>query len=148
MVENSLYYSGCACLIVALARPQLGSATSQVRADGIDIMIALDVSLSMLSEDYSIGSERASRLEVVKRVTQNFVSGRNNDRIGLIIFAGRAYVVSPLTLDHEWLLENLSRLSIRRTNDETIIGSSIVEDGTAIGSALVTAARALQNKRA
>jgi Ca-activated chloride channel family protein len=148
VVENSLYYCGCACLIVALARPQLGSATSQARVDGIDIMIALDVSLSMLSEDYSIGSERASRLEVVKRVTQNFISGRTNDRIGLIIFAGRAYVVSPLTLDHDWLLENLSRLNIRRTNDETIIGSSIVEDGTAIGSALATAARALQDKHA
>ncbi|HZC58938.1 MAG TPA: VWA domain-containing protein [Chthoniobacterales bacterium] len=147
VVENSLYYAGCAALIVALARPQLGKATSQVRADGIDIMIALDVSLSMLSEDYEIGSQRASRLEVVKQVTEKFINGRTNDRIGLIIFSGRAYVVSPLTLDHSWLVENLARLSIRRVGDQTAIGSSFVEDGTAIGSALATAASRLQDKR-
>ncbi|HEY2122056.1 MAG TPA: VWA domain-containing protein [Chthoniobacterales bacterium] len=145
-VENSLYYLGCAALIVALARPQLGTSTNQVRADGIDIMIALDVSLSMLSEDYEIGSQRASRLEVVKQVTEKFINARTNDRIGLIIFSGRAYIVSPLTLDHSWLIENLARLSIRRTGDQTVIGSSFVEDGTAIGSALATAASRLQDK--
>jgi len=146
-VENSLYYLGCAALIVAFARPQLGQATSQVQADGIDIMLLLDVSLSMLSEDYEIGSQRASRLEVVKQVTEKFIDGRTNDRIGLIIFAGRAYVVSPLTLDHSWLVENLARLNIRRMGDQTVIGSSFVEDGTAIGSALATAASRLQAKR-
>ncbi len=148
VVENSLYYLGCAALIVAFARPQLGQATNQVRADGIDIMILLDVSLSMLSEDYEIGSQRASRLEVVKQVTEKFIEGRTNDRIGLIIFSGRAYVVSPLTLDHSWLVENLARLSIRRMGDQTAIGSSLVEDGTAIGSALATAASRLQDRRA
>jgi Ca-activated chloride channel homolog len=148
VVENSLYYLGCAALIVALARPQLGKATNQVRTDGIDIMILLDVSLSMLSEDYEIGSQRASRLEVVKQVTEKFITGRTNDRIGLIIFSGRAYVVSPLTLDHSWLVENLARLSIRRSGDQTAIGSSLVEDGTAIGSALATAAGRLQDKHA
>jgi Ca-activated chloride channel homolog len=148
VVENSFYYLGCTALIVALARPQLGTATNQMRTEGIDIMILLDVSLSMLSEDYEIGSQRASRLEVVKEVTGKFISGRTNDRIGLIIFSGRAYVVSPLTLDHSWLVENLARLSIRRSGDQTAIGSSFVEDGTAIGSALVTAASRLQDKHA
>jgi Ca-activated chloride channel homolog len=147
-VQNALYYFGCACLIVALARPQFGTATNRIHANGIDIMILLDVSLSMLSEDYSIGTKRASRLEVVKQVTEKFISGRPDDRIGVIAFSGRAYLVSPLTLDHTWLVENLARLSIRRIGDQTAIGSSLVEDGTAIGSALATAANRLRDKRA
>jgi Ca-activated chloride channel homolog len=148
MVPSALYYFGCACLILALARPQFGTATNRVRANGIDIMILLDVSLSMLSEDFSIGSQRASRLEVVKQVTEKFISGRPDDRIGVIAFSGRAYLVSPLTLDHTWLIENLARLSIRRIGDQTAIGSSLVEDGTAIGSALATAANRLRDKSA
>ena len=148
VLQSSLYYFGCACLIIALARPQFGTATSRTRASGIDIMILLDVSLSMLSEDYSIGTQRASRLEVVKQVTEKFISGRPDDRIGIIIFSGRAYLVSPLTLDHTWLIDNLARLNIRRTGDQTAIGSSLVEDGTAIGSALATAANRLRDKRA
>ncbi len=147
-VQNTLYYVGCLSLVVALARPQFGTATNRVQASGIDIMILLDVSLSMLSEDFSIGSERASRLEVVKQVTEKFINGRPDDRIGVIAFSGRAYLVSPLTLDHTWLVENLSRLNIRRLGDQTAIGSSLVEDGTAIGSALATAANRLRDKRA
>jgi Ca-activated chloride channel family protein len=147
-IGNALYYLGCACLIVGFARPQFGIATSRVRTTGIDIMILLDVSLSMLSEDFSIGSQRASRLEVVKQVTEKFISGRPDDRIGVIAFSGRAYLVSPLTLDHQWLIENLSRLNIRRVGDQTALGSSLVEDGTAIGSALATGANRLRDKRA
>jgi Ca-activated chloride channel homolog len=147
-VQNALYYLGCFCLIVSLARPQFGTATNRIHANGIDIMILLDVSLSMLSEDYSIGTKRASRLEVVKQVTEKFINGRPDDRIGVIAFSGRAYLVSPLTLDHSWLVENLSRLSIRRIGDQTAIGSSLVEDGTAIGSALATAANRLRDKHA
>ena len=127
----------------SLGPPQVG-----IRASGIDIMILLDVSLSMLSEDFSIGTQRASRLEVVKQVTEKFISGRPDDRIGIIAFSGRAYLVSPLTLDHTWLVENLARLNIRRIGDQTAIGSSLVEDGTAIGSALATAANRLRDKRA
>jgi Ca-activated chloride channel family protein len=111
-------------------------------------MLLLDVSLSMLSEDFSIGSQRASRLEVVKQVTENFISGRPDDRIGIIAFSGRAYLVSPLTLDHKWLIENLARLNIRRVGDQTALGPSLVEDGTAIGSALATGANRLRDKRA
>jgi Ca-activated chloride channel family protein len=147
-VQNALYYLGCACLIVALTRPQFGTSTNRIHANGIDIMILLDVSLSMLSEDYSIGTKRASRLEVVKQVTEKFINGRPDDRIGVIAFSGRAYLVSPLTLDHSWLVENLARLSIRRIGDQTAIGSSLVEDGTAIGSALATAANRLRDKHA
>ena len=147
-IQNALYYFGCACLIVGLARPQFGVASSRIKTSGIDIMILLDVSLSMLSEDFSIGSQRASRLEVVKQVTEKFISGRPDDRIGIIAFSGRAYLVSPLTLDHQWLIENLARLNIRRVGDQTALGSSLVEDGTAIGSALATGANRLRDKRA
>ena len=110
-------------------------------------MLVLDVSLSMLSEDFSIGSQRACRLEVVKQVTEKFIQGRPSDRIGVIAFSGRPYLVSPLTLDHQWLIENLAHLNIRRVGDRTALGSSLVEDGTAIGSALVTAANRLRDKR-
>ena len=120
----------------------------RVRTSGIDIMLLLDVSLSMLSEDFSIGSQRASRLEVVKQVTEKFISGRPDDRIGVIAFSGRAYLISPLTLDHKWLIENLSRLNIRRVGDQTALGPSLVEDGTAIGSALATGANRLRDRRA
>jgi Ca-activated chloride channel homolog len=146
--RNALYYLGCSCLIVGLARPQFGIASSRVQTSGIDIMLLLDVSLSMLSEDFSIGSERASRLEVVKQVTEKFISGRPDDRIGIIAFSGRAYLVSPLTLDHKWLIENLARLNIRRVGDQTALGPSLVEDGTAIGSALATGANRLRDRRA
>jgi Ca-activated chloride channel homolog len=146
-LQNSLYYFGCFFLILALARPQFGATASRSRTSGIEIMLLLDVSLSMLSEDFSIGSQRASRLEVVKQVTEKFISGRPDDRIGIIAFSGRPYLISPLTLDHRWLIENLARLTIRRSGDQTAIGSSLVEDGTAIGSALVTGANRLKDKR-
>jgi len=146
-IQSTLYYLGCFLLIVALARPQFGTASSRSRTNGIDIMLLLDVSLSMLSEDFSIGAQRASRLEVVKQVTEKFIKGRPDDRIGLIAFSGRPYLISPLTLDHEWLIQNLARLTIRRVGDQTALGPSLVEDGTAIGSALVTGANRLKDKR-
>jgi Ca-activated chloride channel homolog len=146
--ERVLFYGGCIFLVVALARPQFGTATTRTHASGVDIMLLLDVSLSMLSEDFNIGTERANRLDVVKQVTEKFIEGRPDDRIGIIAFSGRPYLLSPLTLDHKWLLENLARLTIRRVGDKTALGNSLVEDGTAIGSALATAANRLRDKRA
>jgi Ca-activated chloride channel family protein len=133
----SLSYLALASFIVALARPQLGSEITRVQASGVDIMLLLDVSRSMLSEDFSIGSSRASRIEVVKKVTEQFIRKRPNDRMGIIAFAGRPYLVSPLTLDHDWLIQNL---------DRTRIG--LVEDGTAIGSAIASGANRLKDKEA
>jgi len=124
-------------LIVALARPQQGRTLSHVEASGIDIMLALDVSKSMLAEDFTIGRSRANRLEAVKQVTQKFIEGRPNDRIGITAFAGRPYLVSPLTLDHDWLLQNLERIRI-----------GLVEDGTAIGSAIASASNRLKDREA
>jgi Ca-activated chloride channel family protein len=123
--------------IVALARPQLGRTISRVQASGIDIMLAIDVSRSMLAEDLSIGNERANRLDAVKQVTEKFIESRPNDRIGILCFAGQPYLVSPLTLDHDWLLKNLERVRI-----------GLVEDGTAIGSAIASAANRLKDKEA
>lgn len=134
---TGLIYLALACLIIALARPQQGKTITRTQASGVDIMLVIDVSRSMLAEDFSIGSQRANRLEVVKKVTEEFIRERPNDRIGLAAFAGRPYLVSPLTLDHDWLIQNL---------DRTRIG--LVEDGTAIGSALASAASRLKDKEA
>jgi Ca-activated chloride channel family protein len=120
---------------VGLARPQLGKSLTQVEASGIDIMLVLDVSGSMLTKDFSIGGSEATRVDAIREVTRKFIEGRPNDRIGIICFAGRPYVVSPMTLDHDWLLQNLERVRI-----------GLVEDGTAIGSAIAAAANRLNDK--
>ncbi len=133
----SLAYLALALLIIAFARPQLGREVTRVQASGVDIMLVLDVSRSMLAEDFTIGARRANRLEATKQVTENFIRERPNDRIGIIAFAGRPYLVSPLTLDHDWLIRNLERLRI-----------GLVEDGTAIGSAIASAANRLKDKEA
>ncbi|MHA3773265.1 VWA domain-containing protein [Verrucomicrobiota bacterium sgz303538] len=132
----SLLLGALACFIVALARPQQAKTISRVEASGIDILLALDVSRSMLAEDFSIGRDRANRLEAVKQVTEKFINGRPNDRIGIVAFAGQPYLVSPLTLNHDWLLKNLDRLRI-----------GMVEDGTAIGSAIASAANRLKEQK-
>ena len=133
----ALTYLALALFIVALARPQLGRVTTRVQATGVDIMLVLDVSRSMLAEDFTIGNRRANRIDAVKLVTEQFIRERPNDRIGLVAFAGRPYLVSPLTLDHDWLIRNLERLRI-----------GLVEDGTAIGSAIASAANRLKDKEA
>ena len=121
---------------IAMARPQLGKSLTQVEASGIDIMLVLDVSGSMLTKDFTIGGESATRIDAIREVTRKFIEGRPNDRIGIIAFAGRPYVVSPMTLDHDWLLKNLERVKI-----------GLVEDGTAIGSGIAAAANRLNDKR-
>jgi Ca-activated chloride channel family protein len=132
---HGLLYIALAILIIALARPQLGKSLTQVEASGIDIMIALDVSGSMLTKDFTVGGESATRVDAIREVTRKFIEGRPNDRIGIIAFAGRPYIVSPLTLDHDWLLQNLERVRI-----------GLVEDGTAIGSAMAAAANRLNDQ--
>lgn len=124
-------------LVLALARPQLGKAESQYDTEGIDIVLAVDISSSMLSEDFSLDAGRANRLEVVKSVVKDFVAARGGDRIGLVLFSARPYTQCPLTLDHGWLLQNLARAKI-----------GMIEDGTALGSALATAAGRLEHSDA
>src|SRR5256714_1101105 len=126
------------CDLIKFARYEATSADSRlllVEASGIDIMLVLDVSGSMLTKDFTIGGDRATRLDAIREVTRKFIEGRPNDRIGIIAFAGRPYVVSPMTLDHDWLMQNLERVRI-----------GLVEDGTAIGSAIASAANRLNDK--
>jgi Ca-activated chloride channel family protein len=132
--SSGLFYVALALLIVALARPQAGKERTVIEASGVDIVVVMDVSKSMLAEDFSIGGQRANRLEAIKEVTEKFIRERPHDRIGMVAFAGRPYLVSPLTLDHDWLATNLERVKI-----------GLVEDGTAIGSALVAAADRLKD---
>lgn len=131
-VRLGLLLLGWTAMALAMARPQLAKDVEVIKASGVDILIALDVSRSMLAEDFTIGSQRATRIEAVKQITEEFIEGRPNDRIGIIAFAGRPYLVSPLTLNHDWLKQNLKRIKI-----------GMVEDGTAIGSALASASRRL-----
>jgi Ca-activated chloride channel family protein len=128
---------GVTLLVIALARPQRVEATSEVSSSGIDIVLAVDVSGSMEALDFNLGGQPANRLEVAKSVIDRFIEARPNDRIGLVAFAGRPYLVSPLTLDHEWLRQNLERTRI-----------GLVEDGTAIGTALATSVNRLRDQDA
>ncbi|MEI7940855.1 MAG: VWA domain-containing protein [Verrucomicrobiota bacterium] len=123
-----------AILIVALAQPRLTKSETRVTASGVDIVVALDMSGSMASEDFEVGRERLSRLSMAKEVLKKFVEKRPNDRIGIVAFATQAYIASPLTLDHEFLLQNLARLEL----------GTIDNNRTAIGSALSTAINRLR----
>ncbi len=123
-----------ALFLIGLARPQLGEGESQVRASGIDIVVAVDVSSSMSSEDFLLEGKPVNRLVMEQAVLEQFIAKRPNDRLGLVAFAQRPYIASPLTLDHDFLRQNLARLRIATGN----------EDGTAIGSALVAALNRLR----
>ena len=120
-------------IIIGLARPQSGEEETKITTEGIDIVLALDVSGSMLAEDFEIGGKRHNRLFVVKNVVEDFVKGRENDRIGMIVFAGRSYTQCPLTLDYGVLLQFLKKVEL-----------GMIEDGTAIGSAIGTAVNRLR----
>jgi Ca-activated chloride channel homolog len=126
-----------ALMIVGLARPQRTHSRTEVTANGIDIVLGLDVSGSMQALDFTVDNYRVNRIAVVKAVVSKFIDGRPNDRIGLIAFAGSPYIVSPLTLDHDWLLQNLERINV-----------GIGEDGTAIGSAIAAAVNHLRTTTA
>ena len=123
-------------LIFALARPQAGSSNIEIEASGIDILLAVDVSGSMEAMDFTLGGKPTNRLAVVKKVVDEFISQRPNDRIGLLAFGGRPYLVSPLTLDHNWLRKRLESIRI-----------GMVEDGTAIGSAIGSGTNRLRDRK-
>ncbi len=120
--------------IIALAQPRFIKGESSSRASGIDIVVAVDLSGSMAAEDFEIERKRVNRLTIAKDVLQKFIDHRPADRIGLVAFAGRAYIASPLTLDHDFLRQNLDRLYL-----------GMIEDRTAIGSALTSALNRLRD---
>ena len=124
-------------LILALARPRHGKGSTEVESSGIDILLTLDVSGSMEALDFKLNGKPQSRIEVVKDVVGKFVEQRPNDRLGMLAFAGRPYLVSPLTLDHEFLGKRLRDVKLGQ-----------VEDGTAIGSAIASSVGHLSDSTA
>jgi Ca-activated chloride channel family protein len=126
-----------ALMIVGLARPQRAHGRTTITANGIDIVLGLDVSGSMQALDFQIDHQRVNRIEVVKSVVSKFIDERQDDRIGIIAFAGSPYLVSPMTLDHDWLQQNLERVAVGNA-----------DDGTAIGSALAASVNRLRLTRA
>ncbi len=134
----ALRWLALALLVVGLAQPQHTESETTVKASGIDIVVALDLSGSMESEDFQLRGQRANRLEVAKDVLRQFIDRRPGDRIGLVAFAGKAYIASPLTLDHSFLLQNLDRLALHTIEDSTAIGSGL--------SAAINRLRELQSK--
>ena len=122
----NLRWLALALFIIALARPQLGEGETKITASGIDIVIAIDLSGSMSSEDFQLQGQRVNRLMIAKDVLQKFIAKRPNDRIGLVAFATDAYIAAPLTLDHDFLMQNLDRLEIAAPGkDQTAIGSAL-----------------------
>src|SRR2546423_10050968 len=124
-ILRGLIWLALAAFIVAMARPQLGESLTHVEASGIDIMLVLDVSNSMLAKDFTIGGDEATRLDAVREVTRKFIEARPNDRIGMIAFGTRPYIVSPMTLDHDWRFLNLDPVRISLAEGSTPIGSAM-----------------------
>jgi len=124
-------------LLIALAGPRKLLAQSPLNSEGIDIVLALDVSGSMSAEDYLINGQRISRLDIIKQTVEKFVGQRPNDRLGLVVFGSQAYTVCPLTTDHAWLLENLRQVRM-----------GLIQDATAIGSGIATSLLRLKKSKA
>ena len=133
-ILSLLRWSALTLFILGLARPQQVQTLSSSSASGIDIAVAIDLSGSMESEDFRYERRQVNRLFMAKEVLKKFVQKRPGDRIGLVAFAGQAYVASPLTLDHDFLVQNIDRLQLH-----------LIEDGTAIGSGLSTAINRLRD---
>lgn len=131
-VLNALRILSVFFLIIALARPQNSNVNETVNSEGLDIVMSMDVSGSMLAEDF-----KPNRIEAAKKVANEFVLNRPTDRIGLVIFSGESFTQCPLTTDQNILREQLN--SIR---------SGLLEDGTAIGMGLATAVERLRNSKA
>lgn len=124
-------------LVTALARPQTHNAWDEKTVEGIDIMLAMDISTSMLAEDL-----KPNRIEAAKKVAAEFISDRQNDNIGLTIFSGEAFTQCPMTADHASLLNLLS------TTSSSIVQRGLMQDGTAIGMGLANAVSRLKNSKA
>jgi Ca-activated chloride channel family protein len=120
-------------LIVGFARPQSSHTEEEIITEGVDIVLALDISSSMLAEDFKPNN----RLEAAKLVAADFIRGRSNDRIGMVVFAAKSFTQCPLTLDYGILLNFLDEIE-----------SGMIEDGTAIGMAIVNAVNRLRDSKA
>lgn len=135
-VPVALFFTAIVLMVFALARPQTSDTKVKRNFDGIDIMIAMDISDSMLIEDM----KPYNRLEAAKETIKQFVQKRSSDRIGIIVFAGEAFTLVPLTLDYELILKRVSEISTAR--------KARIKDGTALGVALANAAGRLKESTA
>ena len=137
-VVTALRWAVIILLILALARPQKLLQERQMETEGIDIMLALDISTSMLAEDF----RPKNRLGAAKKVASEFIDGRVSDQIGLVVFAGQSFTQCPLTLDYDLLKELLRQVNIELVTEGTI------EDGTAIGMAIANGVNRLRASKA
>lgn len=126
---QNLRIAAFVCLVIALARPQQTNARDDMSSEGIDIVLSMDLSRSMLAEDF-----KPNRIEAAKEVAEKFVLDRPADRIGLVVFAGESFTQSPITIDHNVIIEQLNNLQ-----------SGMLTDGTAIGMGLATAVDRLRH---
>jgi len=138
-----LLFGALLLAIFGMARPVWRTEYQSRIASGIDIMLAFDVSLSMDIDDFRMNNRPIRRIDAAKKVVDAFISRRPEDRIGLVAFAGRPASVSPITLDHNWLRRGLDSLKLNRNGLGTV-----EEQGTAIGSALASAATRMDNREA
>lgn len=131
-----LIYTGIVFAVAGMCRPQIIRERVHVNQEGYDIILAIDLSGSMLAEDYNRYGVTMNRLQAIKPIIETFIRERVNDRIGIVVFAGRAFTMAPLTFDKEWLSRQTQRLSV----------NLIVEDGTAIGDGVGLAVSRLELK--
>lgn len=134
-VPGVLQIAGLACVVIALARPQITRQDTVVESEGLDIVLAVDTSGSMRAEDFSVGYKSVDRLAVAKGVIAEFIKGRPHDRIGVVVFGEEAFTFVPLTLDHAGLLSIL---------DDVQIGIAGAQ-GTAVGTAIAVSAKRLKD---
>lgn len=120
-------------IIMALARPQSGHTEEEITTEGIDIVLAIDVSSSMLAEDF----RPKNRIQAAKLVAKEFIEGRHNDRIGMVVFSGKSYTQCPLTLDYGVLINFMKDIQV-----------GMIEDGTAIGLAIANTVNRLKDSEA
>ncbi len=133
-----LYTLGLFCLVIALARPQRGLQESRVRTEAVDIILLVDLSQSMDTEDFVRLNQRMSRLDAAKNVIERFLEKRPDDRIGMVAFATLPYAVAPLTLDHSWLVSRMEGLHTAMLDGRR----------TAIGDGIASAVNRLRDSEA
>ncbi|MGE3261123.1 MAG: VWA domain-containing protein [Bacteriovoracia bacterium] len=126
---------GILFLLIALARPQTSTSHQRRISEGIDVMVALDVSQSMTIED--VGEDDKNRLDLAKETVKKFIAGRKDDRIGFLVFSGEAITLCPPTLDYDYLLSSVAQADVNQ-----------LKDGTAIGDAMATSVNRLKDSAA
>jgi Ca-activated chloride channel family protein len=124
-VAEAAVLLGIALIVLALARPQHLERHHEIQRAGYDIMLAIDLSRSMQTEDYELRGKPITRLQALKPVIEAFLRQRPEDRVGIVVFSGQAYTLSPPTFNHAWLLQQFDRINPARLEDGTAIGDGL-----------------------